>query len=531
MRIVFILILLTVVYTSFLGDSYLFDWDEINFAESAREMIVTGDYLRVQIDFKPFHEKPPLFIWLQVASMKVFGINEFAARLPNAIIGVLSMLVIYLFGKKLYDSNFGVAWIAAYAGSFLPTFYFKSGIIDPLFNLFIFTSVFGIYLYYKNQNSKKYLLLSSILISLAVLTKGPVGLLLVSITWLIFQLTNKEYFKFKLPDFILFVLIGIIPYFIWYTIAYGGETNILFEFIDYHIRLLTTGDAGHKGPFFYHFVVLLFGAFPASILAFKGFKKLENDDHIFNSMNIILICVVLLVFSLVKTKILHYSSLAYFPLTFFAARGLMRVNKENFKLAYRIIVSLSIVYFTVFFLIPSLEYYANDLSVYVKDRFTKDILNSEIDELGSSSIYAFFLLIGIIKLKYSERSSKDYQLFLAFTGIALLSFMQSTAPLISSFTQKTPIEFYQSKQNEDCYIEPLSFKTYAHYFYSNRQKANTAAGNSMKYNEFKEMLLEGEIDKTAYFVTKSTKYEKYLNQYDLELIEVKNGWAFLKRSP
>ena len=49
----------------FLGSVHLFDCDEINYAESAREMIVTGDYLTVQIDFEPFPEKPPLFFWLQ----------------------------------------------------------------------------------------------------------------------------------------------------------------------------------------------------------------------------------------------------------------------------------------------------------------------------------------------------------------------------------------------------------------------------------------------------------------------------------
>ncbi|MGL5888758.1 MAG: ArnT family glycosyltransferase, partial [Bacteroidia bacterium] len=69
----------------FLGYAQLFDWDEINFAECAREMMVTGDYTTVQINFEPFWEKPPLFIWMQVLCMKVFGVNEFAARLPNAI--------------------------------------------------------------------------------------------------------------------------------------------------------------------------------------------------------------------------------------------------------------------------------------------------------------------------------------------------------------------------------------------------------------------------------------------------------------
>ena len=54
------------LFLPFLGSVHLFDWDEINFAESAREMIVTGNCEQVQINFEPFYEKPPLFIWFQV---------------------------------------------------------------------------------------------------------------------------------------------------------------------------------------------------------------------------------------------------------------------------------------------------------------------------------------------------------------------------------------------------------------------------------------------------------------------------------
>ena len=72
------------LFIPFLGAVHLFDWDEINFAEAAREMILTQNYSRVQINFEPFWEKPPLFFWMQVAAMKLFGVSEFSARLPNA---------------------------------------------------------------------------------------------------------------------------------------------------------------------------------------------------------------------------------------------------------------------------------------------------------------------------------------------------------------------------------------------------------------------------------------------------------------
>src|SRR5690606_30358781 len=70
-------------YLPFLGASNLFDWDEINFAEAAREMVITGNYSTVTIDFKPFWEKPPLFFWMQAFFMKIFGISEFASRLDR----------------------------------------------------------------------------------------------------------------------------------------------------------------------------------------------------------------------------------------------------------------------------------------------------------------------------------------------------------------------------------------------------------------------------------------------------------------
>ena len=72
----------SLLFIPFLGHVHLFDWDEINFAESAREMIATGNYFSVQINYDRFTEKPPLFFWLQVLSMKAFGINDFRQGFP-----------------------------------------------------------------------------------------------------------------------------------------------------------------------------------------------------------------------------------------------------------------------------------------------------------------------------------------------------------------------------------------------------------------------------------------------------------------
>jgi 4-amino-4-deoxy-L-arabinose transferase-like glycosyltransferase len=169
-----------VLYIHSLGKVHLFDWDEINFAESAREMIESGNYMRVQINYEPFWEKPPLFFWMQVLAMKVFGVNEFAARLPNAVCGIVTLITIYAIGKRLHGPCFGLWWTGLHATSFLPHLYFKSGIIDPWFNLFIFLGIYFLSRFIDQREAgerhMRSLVLSALFAGLSVLTKGPVGM-------------------------------------------------------------------------------------------------------------------------------------------------------------------------------------------------------------------------------------------------------------------------------------------------------------------------------------------------------------------
>ena len=271
----FIVAAAALLFVSFLGGVHLFDWDEINFAEAAREMIVTKNYLTVQINFLPFWEKPPLFIWMQVVAMKMFGINEFAARFPNAICGIVTLLILFNIGRKLRDNLFGVLWVLAFTGSVLPFFYFKSGIIDPWFNLFIFLSIWFLLLYSQpeNQNKIRNIILSATFAGLAILTKGPVGFLLIALTAGIFLISVKFKVKVKIIEIPLYFLVLALVGGSWFIvqIMYGNYDTVV-EFIVYQIRLFQTKDAGHGGFFGYHFVVLFFTVFPTSILALKSFK-------------------------------------------------------------------------------------------------------------------------------------------------------------------------------------------------------------------------------------------------------------------
>nr|HPI12504.1 glycosyltransferase family 39 protein [Catalimonadaceae bacterium] len=141
------------LFIPFLGAVHLFDWDEINFAECAREMFINRDFGRVYINFLPFWEKPPFFFWLQVASMHAFGVNDFAARFPNAIAGIITLILVFRTGQRLFNTQFGILWALAFGGSVLPHLYFHSGIVDPWFNLLIFTGLLY-FISYEQQKEK-----------------------------------------------------------------------------------------------------------------------------------------------------------------------------------------------------------------------------------------------------------------------------------------------------------------------------------------------------------------------------------------
>jgi hypothetical protein len=92
------------------------------------------------------------FSGCKAPAMKIFGVTEFAARFPNAICGIITLMVVFICGSKIYDRKFGVLWALAFGGSLFPNMYFKSGIIDPWFNLFTFLSLFNFILYHWARN-------------------------------------------------------------------------------------------------------------------------------------------------------------------------------------------------------------------------------------------------------------------------------------------------------------------------------------------------------------------------------------------
>lgn len=525
----------SILYIPFLGHVHLFDWDEINFAESAREMIISGNYLDVQINFAKFWEKPPLFIWLQALSMKMFGINEFAARFPNAIVGIFSLISLFLIGKNTRDTKFGLIWTALYAGSILPFLYFKSGIIDPLFNLFIFLGIYYFYRFNKSlEKSWLHILLSASFIGLGILTKGPVALLLFGLTAFVYMIVKKQYKKyFRLNLLLPYIIVVSLVGGFWFILQYlHGNKKILVDFISYQIRLFSTKDAGHGGFLLYHFVVILLGVFPASIFALKGFKskKEKSDLKDFHLWMKILFWVVMILFSIVSTKIVHYSSLAYFPVTFLASYYIyygLEDNKTEPKWITYLLTAVASIWAFVVIAIPFIGKNAQKIveSQFIHDAFTNANLQAKVYWSGLESLIGIVFLIAIIvSVFFTNNKRKKWVGVLLASVFFIYATLLFIAPKIEMYSQGALVAFYQNHAKEDAYFSTYGLKSYAQYFYTD------VPIQTNKSHEHVEWLRSGKTDKIVYVVTRNNKAGDFIKKYpNFAKLYEKNGFVFFQK--
>jgi 4-amino-4-deoxy-L-arabinose transferase-like glycosyltransferase len=524
-----------------LGAVHLFDWDEINFAEIAREMLASGDWLRPQMAFAPFHEKPPLFMWLQALSMKVFGVGEFAARLPNAVCGILTLLVLQRIGEQLRGKVFGLLWPLAYLGSILPHLYFRSGIIDPWFNLFIFLGLHALITLVardpkrdpKAFNARRdgHAWLAGLFLGLAVLTKGPVGVLVPGLVLVVYWAWNRFRFVLRWRRIGIIALATLLTVSTWAIVdLIRNGPDFMIAFFWRQVAMLTTEDAGHGGFAGYHFVVLLVGCFPSSVFALQEMLKptrtadtAENDHR---RWMVILFWVVLLLFSIVKTKIVHYSSLCYFPLTYLAALQLERIWKkgEGFGWSRFLLGGLGTLTALIVMAVPFVGMNIDAIRpLFAQDPFALANLDAEVKWTGRESL-AGLVLLGALLAGHVLHGRQRYRaaILTVFGGGAL--FVATTLFFfirnIEGYSQRAAVDFFAGKAHERCWLLTKGYKSYVPEYYGRVKAAQPAEAT----------LLRGPIDRPVYLACKVTYADEDQELAAFRELYRKNGFVFLVRS-
>ena len=533
-------------FIPFLGGVRLFDWDEINFAECSREMIALNDYLRVHIDYKPFFEKPPFFFWCQSAMMNLFGVGEFAARLPNAICGIITLVYLYNLGQKLHGHRFGLLWSLAYLGSVTPHLYFRSGIIDPFFDLFIFAGIVNvIFASWKRErlttpiltpkSEWTYLLIGGLVLGLAIITKGPVAYLIVGLVLLVYWALSRFRWFISPVQFIGFSLAASVA-----GLAWGGLETYLHgpvfvrEFLTYNVRLFSTPDAGHGGFPGYHVVVLLIGCFPASIFAIRAFAPLfieRSYQREFRRWMLMLFWVVLILFSVVQSKIVHYSSLCYFPLTYLAALTLSHLEERKIQFSHWLragLISVSSIFVIATIGAPILAQRMDLVKSWAdQDPFTQGNLSADIRWTGWEALPGVWLLVVLFASirRFSNRQSAQASMTL-FGGMAVFITLTLWFFIgrIEGISQGATMRFFERTQGQNVYVRTYGYRSYGPFFYTRKPPVT----NPNYYND--DWLLHGKIDKDVLFIRKVSPAPTHLDSLpDVRRTGEENGFVFYRR--
>ena len=446
----------------------------------------------------------------------------------------------------------------------LPFLYFKSGIIDPWFNLFIFLSIYNIILFTNNPSGKKekmYAVFAGVFLGLAVLTKGPAALVITALTLLAVLIRTKNIRLFYSKTFILFSLTGIFVSFSWFLFEWlSGNGHVIKEFIDYQVQLFNTGESGHDGPFFYHAVVLLLGCFPASIIFIAGYKlknHLTPFQLLFRKFMICLFWVVLILFSIVKTKIVHYSSLCYFPVTFISALAIVDyLNVIKFSALLRILYwIIAVLISSAFILVTFINQFKEKLiqSDLIKDDFAKENLRAEVTWSGYEFMLGIIFLVGayLIYRAIIKQNIKWIYAGLLTTMLFIYMAVLVIIPKVEGYTQNAAIQFYKYCANTKCYVETHSFKSYAYLFYSNRMPEDYK--NAEQIKEIENFIVtavkmgnkrhtsyasgncywmkHGNVDRNVFIVAKKNEESEMIQNKEFKKLFDKNGFSFFIRIP
>jgi 4-amino-4-deoxy-L-arabinose transferase-like glycosyltransferase len=253
-----------------LGGPSLWDIDEGNNAEAAREMLESGNWVVPTFNGQLRVDKPALLYWLQLGAYQVFGVNEFAARLPSAVAAMATVLLAYELGRRMFGSaatGLLGGLILASSVAFCASARFANP--DALLNLFSVLSLLLFWLGYVRGGRLSFVP-PSVSMGLAVLAKGPVGIILPLTVIGLFLLWTRQLrrlFDARMAAGTLAFLLVVLP---WYTWV-GVETRAAFLrgfFFNHNLGRYLNPMESHTGPIYYYAVVLLLGFLPWS--AFLG---------------------------------------------------------------------------------------------------------------------------------------------------------------------------------------------------------------------------------------------------------------------
>ena len=250
--------------------------DEPRYAEIAREMLQTGDYITPRLHGSPWFEKPVLMYWIAALGYKLFGFNEAAARFPSALGATLCVFFIYWCGRKLWNRATGFIAALILATSIGCFAFGRAASMDmPLTACLTLALVFFL-IALNDSTPRRRLWFYAFYAALGfgVLAKGPIALVLPVLSLSGFVLLRGTWDEWKAwyPHGLLVTALVAGPWFVLCTMVNGWSFVGTF-FLTHNIERFTTPIFGHERPVYFFLPVLLLLTFPWTFLLLSALRR------------------------------------------------------------------------------------------------------------------------------------------------------------------------------------------------------------------------------------------------------------------
>ncbi len=260
-------LVMTIVWFSELGVRKLQHPDEGRYAEIAREMVASGNWVTPRLNGIKYFEKPALQYWLTAASFEAFGISEWTARLPTALAGFLTIVAIGWAGAVLASPAVGV-----YSAAVLASCLWHFGIshiltLDALLSFWLALALVGFLLAQRSDASprsrERMMLLAYVATAAGILTKGVVALAIPGTTLILYSLATRDFAPWRrlhIAKGLPLLLVLTVPWFV--LVSMRNPEFARFFFIHEHIDRFLTKELKRPGPWWYFVPMLLAGLLP-----------------------------------------------------------------------------------------------------------------------------------------------------------------------------------------------------------------------------------------------------------------------------
>lgn len=303
---------------------------ESNYVLSAITMLKHNSWISPMIYDHVWYDKPPLTYWALMITYKLFGISDFTSRIPNTLVAGASVALMYHIIYRISKNTFASVLCAILLMSTLQFWYISHAIITDGF-LFLFTlAIFGYsYLAFTN-NDKSAMVKAYIAAALAVITKGPIGIILPGLILLIYVCARyivhrkDEIYQVSKDIKLLFNPFGLLVFIAiaspWYIAMYSihGE-QFISGFLGLHnVDRALVSEHPKFDVWYYYLLIVPLSLLPWTPVIVYHLKDINWKDD-FDLLGIIWFIVIVLFYSLVATKYLTYTLPAIIPCIIWAA--------------------------------------------------------------------------------------------------------------------------------------------------------------------------------------------------------------------